>query len=79
MFSYYSPILKNQQIDNSDQKGHLESLVQAFAQSRVSFGVRLAFLGPYPDTFRTFPRMDTVTAFTELSPCQELQVDKEML
>lgn len=32
MFSYYSPILKNQQIDNSDQKGHLESLVQAFAQ-----------------------------------------------
>lgn len=49
MVTYYSPILKNQQIIQ-DRKNIWRSLVQALVQSRVSFGLRLIFLGPYQDT-----------------------------
>lgn len=65
--SYYSPILKSQQIIQV-REDIWRSLVQALAQSRVIFGLRLVFLGLYPDTFRTLPRMDAVTVYTELSP-----------
>lgn len=78
MFSYYSSILKSLQVIQV-RKDIWRSLVQALAQSWVSFGLRLVFLGPYRDTFRTFPRMDAMTVHTELSPWQELQFGDQML
>lgn len=63
--SYYSPIPKSQTIIEV-RKDIGRSLVQAFAQSRVSCGLRLGLLGIYPDRLGKLPRMETLTAYTEM-------------
>lgn len=64
--SYYSPILNGQKII-AVRKDIVRSLVQALAQSRISCGLRLGFLGLYPGRFGKLPRMETATVYTEMS------------